>query len=133
MYSGKQAGTPTSDGYKAISINNVKYKAHRLAFLYFHGVLPKYIDHIDQSKVNNRVANLRGVTHKQNLRNMRKKKNNTSGTTGVYWRKDISKWSAQIMVDNVCIPLGLSDDKNIAIQRREDALIKYGFHPNHGG
>lgn len=131
-YCAKEAGASTSDGYLAISINNTKYKAHRLAFLYFHGYMPKYIDHIDQDKTNNRISNLRGVTHKENLMNMRKKKNNTSGVTGVYWRSDIDKWAAQIMVDGRCVPLGTHTDKFEAICARKSAEKRYGFHENHG-
>ena len=97
-YAGKVAGTPHRDGCWLIAINDVKYRAHRLAFLYFHGVLPRYIDHIDHNPLNNKISNLRGVTHQENHRNQTIRKNNTSGIMGVYWRNDIKKWAAQIML-----------------------------------
>ena len=132
MHEGKEAGGPTSDGYLRINLLNKKYKSHRLAFLYVYGYMPKNTDHEDHDGTNNRISNLKDVTHKQNLRNMRMKKSNTSGTTGVYWRKDTKKWAAQIMVDGKCIALGSFDTKTAAKVARKAANTKYGFHRNHG-
>ena len=87
-YAGMVAGGPSSDGYTRISVNNVRYKAHRLAYLYEHGYMPKYIDHIDHDGKNNRIVNLRDVTHQKNHQNQKKNKNNTSGVTGVVFRND---------------------------------------------
>ena len=131
-YSGKEAGAMTSDGYRRISINDVRYKAHRLAFLYARGYMPDNVLHEDQNKLNNRIRNLRDDTHKENCRNQVIRKNNTSGATGVYWRKDIEKWASQIMVDGRCIPLGTYKIKADAVKSRREADKKYGFHKNHG-
>lgn len=131
-YAGEKAGCTSTHGYWRICINDVRYKAHRLAFLYCHGVLPKYVDHIDHDPANNRIGNLRGASHKENLRNQKMRKNNTSGVMGVYWRNDIEKWAAQIMVDDRCIPLGTYIEMEDAIAARENAERLYGFHVNHG-
>ena len=131
-YAGTIAGCKGSHGYWFISIDNQKQRAHRLAFLFVHGVVPKYIDHIDHDPLNNRIDNLRGVTHKQNCRNQVIRKNNSSGVTGVYWRKDINRWAAQIMVDDRCIPLGTYKVKADAVKSRREADKEYGFHKNHG-
>lgn len=131
-YAGEKAGSMTSDGYQGISIENVRYKAHRLAFLYVHGYMPKEVLHEDQNPLNNTINNLRDGSHKDNCRNQVKRKNNTSGVTGVYWRKDINKWAAQIMVDGRCIPLGTYTNKAHAVKARKSANSQYGFHLNHG-
>jgi len=131
-YSGKTAGSVGRHGYWFLAINNVKQRAHRLAFLYYHGVTPKYIDHIDHDPMNNRIVNLRGVTHRENLMNQKMRKNNTSGVMGVYFRNDISKWAAQIAVKNKVIALGTFDDKNDAIIARKQGEVTHGFHENHG-
>ena len=132
MYCGVVAGSDTTSGHTRISFGGVRYKAHSLAFLYVYGYIPKNIDHIDHNGKNNKIKNLRAVTHQENHRNERKSKNNTSGMTGVIWRKDTNKWAAQVMVDGKCVRLGSFKDKKDAIKARKAANIKYGFHKNHG-
>ena len=66
---GKPAGGYNSKGYLVIKINYVDYYAHRLAFVYMYGYMPKEIDHIDRDKGNNRIKNLREVTRQDNILN----------------------------------------------------------------
>jgi len=131
-YSESVAGGKSSDGYLRISIHNARYKSHRLAFLYHHGYMPKCIDHINHDGHDNRIENLRDVSHQVNHKNERKSKNNTSGFTGVVWRKDTSKWQAQITIDSKCVNLGSFENKEDAILARKTANIVYDFHENHG-
>ncbi|QCQ65314.1 HNH endonuclease [Shewanella phage X14] len=108
--------------------------AHRLAWLYMTGSFPKeQIDHVDGNGLNNAFANLRSVTQKENAKNLRMYKNNTSGFTGVAWRKKIKKWQANIRVNKKNIYLGVFHDLADAIKARKEAEFKYGFHKNHGG
>jgi hypothetical protein len=46
---------------------------------------------------------------------------NVSKVTGVYWRKDTSKWRAEITKDGVRKHLGLFETKEEAIKARKDA------------
>ena len=82
---GKRAGSPTNTGYWAISINNQKRLAHRLAWLYVTGTFPLFhIDHRDGNKQNNKFDNLREVSRFGNLQNMRQPtKANKVGLLGV--------------------------------------------------
>jgi hypothetical protein len=67
-----------------IRINRVLYYAHRLAWLYVHGVWPTgVVDHINGDRNDNRIENLRDCTQGQNLANSKKRKSNTSGFKGV--------------------------------------------------
>lgn len=57
--------------------------------------------------------------------NRNKFKNNTSGKTGVYFRKDSLKWRAIINVKGKSISLGSFDSFEEAVKHREQAEIKY--------
>ena len=70
-----------------ISIKKKKYSAHKLAFLYMIGNIPKEIDHEDRDSTNNKWSNLREATHQQNCFNRKKRSNNTSGYKGVFFDK----------------------------------------------
>jgi len=98
----------------------------------FYGYMPVECDHIDGDTLNNNIGNLRSVSSTGNSRNQRKKDNNTSGFTGVYYHKTARKWTAQICIKGKCMNLGSFKEKSDAIEARKEANIKYGFHPNHG-
>lgn len=67
---GSIAGTIDDDGYVRITINNKKYRAQRLAFLYVAGSFPNYeVDHKDRVRTNNAWLNLREATRQQNAAN----------------------------------------------------------------
>lgn len=111
---GDLAGT-LSYGYISISINNKKYQAHRLAWLYMTGAFPQsQIDHRDQNKSNNVWSNLRECTHLQNMTNRNEQKNNTSGYKGVSWCKRIKKWRVCLSFNGRYKHLGYFDDKHSA-------------------
>jgi hypothetical protein len=79
-----------------------KHLAHRLAWLYVHGVWPTHqIDHINGDHSDNRIANLRDVPPRLNKENLRKaQRNNRVGVLGV--RALIGgapRWTAGICVD----------------------------------
>lgn len=57
--------------------------------------------------------------------NTRKKRNNTSGRTGISWHRGVKKWCASIGVDNKIIHLGSFDYKSEAIVARESAELKF--------
>lgn len=82
---GSIVGWIQPNGYRRISIKAKSYQAHRLVWLYHHGHMPKGdIDHINGDKSDNRIENLRDVTHSANTQNCRKaRKNNKSGLLGV--------------------------------------------------
>lgn len=70
---GKEAGSPDDDGYLRIGIDRRRYRAHRLAWFYVHGVWPQMeLDHKDTDRTNNRIANLREATRTVNQQNIRK-------------------------------------------------------------
>ena len=130
---GDIAGHRDTHGYVSIGIDNTVYKAHRLIWVYVNGSPPKgQIDHINQKRSDNRIANLRDVTTIENGQNRKLGSNNSSGMVGVTWNKQKNKWTVGICVDKNNLHLGYFADKNDAFKARAEANIKYGFHENHG-
>lgn len=105
---GDVAGCLNNQGYHRICIDYRDYQAHRLAWLYVHGVWPAHqIDHIDLDRANNRLANLREATKAQNSQNLRDARaNSKSGFLGVSQSKQAGKWRARIMLDGKEYRLG---------------------------
>lgn len=97
-------GTLGKVGRIYTKINQKTYLVHRLIFLFHHGYLPKFIDHIDGNPVNNKIENLREATHRQNCQNRKLAINNTCGYKGV--TKYRNKWMAQIQVNGFKKHLG---------------------------
>ena len=83
---GKVAGSPDTDGYTIIGIDDRPRKAHRLVFLYVFGSCPPIVDHIDGIRVNNRLTNLRGCSRRENTYNRHLCKRNKTGFVGVQYR-----------------------------------------------
>lgn len=84
----------------------------------------KLVDHIYHKKNDNRKSQLRLCSSSENVRN-RSISNSSSGVCGVYWYKREEKWSAEIVVNDQKISLGLFNDKEQAIKVRKEAELKY--------
>ncbi|WFL66414.1 HNH endonuclease [Pantoea sp. X85] len=111
---GDIAGSMSGDGYWQIKIKGRVYKAHRLAWLFVHGVMPPMIDHINGIRSDNRMGNLRACDLFSNMWNMKRSVRNKSGVKGVSWNSQISKWKAQITIRKKCIHLGYYEDLELA-------------------
>lgn len=127
------AGTTSSYfGYVAISVDQVQFKAHRLAFLFMTGELPDEgmeVDHIDGDRKNNRWENLRLVTRGENARNCARRSDNRSGSVGVGFHKGRGQWRARLAKKH----LGWFLTKEEAIEAREAAEEgAEGFTDRHG-
>lgn len=68
---GDLAGNQNLNGYWRIKVNGRSYKRSRLIWLYVHGVdsFPHFLDHINRDRSDDRIENLRLVTHGENQRN----------------------------------------------------------------
>lgn len=131
---GKVAGTLTPRGYISVALFGKKYRAHRIIWEMHYGPVPagKEIDHINGKRAENQIENLRLATSGENHRNMGKRSDNTSGTTGVTFCKVLRKWKAYIKQQRKLIHLGCFTDINDAIAARKAAEVFYGFSERHG-
>lgn len=130
---GKKAGTLDPSGYRKIMLKGTPRWAHRVAWALFYGAWPeKHIDHVNGNCSDNRIANLRCVSHSDNMKNVKKPVTNKSGVVGVFWCQKSEKWKAAIQVDGVSMHIGLYSCFNDAVAARRKAERQYGFHANHG-
>jgi hypothetical protein len=99
VYAGKKAGTLNVEGYRLISINDVYYQAHRLAWLHYYGEWPSStIDHGNHSHDDNRIANLEDATYSEQQHHKTLMKNSKTGVTGVYFSKSLNRFVAHLAV-----------------------------------
>ena len=129
---GSKAGT-VNGGYIKVNIGTKKYLAHRIIWIMQHGSLPTEIDHINCNKLDNRIENLRQVNRTQNRYNIGSYKNNTSGTKGVSYKADLSKWQVSVNIDGKRKYIGVFKDLELAELVAMEARHKYhGVFANNG-
>lgn len=90
------------------------------------------IDHINHTRNDNRIENLRLVSNSSNSKNRRILKRNTSGFNGVYFSSTFKRWIAEATFNGVKYNLGKYKTKEEAIKARRQVNVKLGFHENHG-
>lgn len=124
---GTRAGTAHPEGYIVITIDRVRYLAHRLAWFYIHGVWPPAdTDHINGKRADNRIANLRCATRAENSQNVRcSRRGSELGVLGVSRNRD--KFRACIRIAGVPTHLGTFP----TIEEAEQAYLraKAELHP----
>lgn len=121
---GEIAGT-ANNRYIMIRVNGKKYAAHRLAWLYVYGDMPKMVDHINGNPSDNRIENLRLANHFTNNYNSKLRKDNTSGLKGINWNKKCKLWAVRVSVDGVRKFLGYFDNLEFAELVVKEARDKY--------
>lgn len=133
---GEEAGsirTRNKLSHRFVSFNGVNVAVHRLAWLMSYGEWPKgTVDHRNGVGTDNRLENLRDVTHQQNQRNMKRNAKNTSGVCGVSFCKRSGKWRAQVEIQGKQVWLGYHRSIEDAVKARNNANVQNDFSENHG-
>ncbi|HFR5612474.1 TPA: HNH endonuclease [Yersinia enterocolitica] len=134
QYAGKLAGGIDGQGYRQVTSGYMKVRCHRAVWVFAHGDIPEslYIDHINHIRSDNRINNLRLVTHHQNMKNQAMHSRNTTGANGVGFDRATGKWKATLTHLGSYVSLGYFDSKDQAIKARNDADKRFNFHSNHG-
>ena len=116
FYAARQALLPTERKFTLIFM-------HREIIEVDDGLL---VDHINHKSIDNRKANLRPATPTQSNRNRRKfSGSSNSKYKGVYWKKHIKKWVAQIGVNRKVIHLGCFEKEIDAAKAYDQAARIY--------
>lgn len=122
-------GIVVSYMYTHIRDKNTK-KDHKLS-MHEYLTNQKYVDHKNHNGLDNRRCNLRfpedGITSNQgyNNINMKRRRNNTSGYTGVLYDKKSQKWTANIGINYKTKRLGTFNTYEEAVEARKQGEKKY--------
>ena len=131
-YAGKEAFTYGAPDYLRGSVFGFSSTAHRVIWALVHGEWPTLqIDHINGRRSDNRLANLRLVTHAENSRNVARR-DNRSGVLGVSQHSTTGKWVAQLAINGKNTYIGSFETIDEAAEARRLASQEHGYHPNHG-
>lgn len=122
------------DGYVQVYAFGRSHLAHRVVWEMVNGPIPDgmEIDHINGVRTDNRLKNLRVVTRVDNMRNQKRRCDNTTGYTGVSWEKRLGKYRAGIRTEGVRRHLGIFNTAEEAHSAYLVAAQQLGFHVNHG-
>ncbi len=86
--------------YCRITVDDIAYKAHRLAWYYMTKEWPKKsIDHIEGDGSDNRWNNLRLASHSENQWNAKRRNDNSSGYKGVCFSTAKQSWMFSLQVN----------------------------------
>ena len=103
-----------------------QHKNNKATIISMHRAIMKppkgmVVDHINGNGLDNRKKNLRVCTNAENCRNAKKPKNNKSGHTGIFWRKEDKGWQVNICVNYKQKYLGVYKKPEDAIRVRKAA------------
>lgn len=132
---GAYAGCVTKrDGYVRVNVYGKPRLAHRIIWEMVNGLIPEgmQIDHINGRRDDNRMDNLRLVTHSGNARNTKRRRDNGSGYVGVCWAAHAGKYRAYINSEGARRYLGYFTTAEEAHQAYLAVACGLGFHENHG-
>ena len=113
-------------GYVICNITvNGKQKKMKLHRFIINAPDHSIVDHKDKNKLNNQLSNLRIVSSVESNQNNVKRKDNTSGVTGVIWERKKKMWRAFIYINSKRKHILITKDKERAICARLKAELEY--------
>lgn len=126
---GQRAGDPTGTGYWRVQINKSRYQAHRLVWLWAYGQFPdRQIDHINGDRSDNRLANLRLATNKENHENVKLRADSATGVRGVHLHTRGNRYIAQVCHNGVGKHIGSFrslEDAQAAVRKARDSVFTH--------
>jgi hypothetical protein len=139
---GSKAGSlDKASGYLQITIEYKSYLAHRLAWYFIHGTVPRQIDHINRIRSDNRLVNLRIATTENNMANTIAYSTSKSGIKGLSYNERYKHYHAAIAsggtqrqkrfyLRDYATPEQAKEDALVWLQLQRNEL--HGMFANHG-
>lgn len=125
-YAEKPAGQINDQGYVRITLRPYgQFRSHRLIWKMVYGEEAEYCDHINGTRNDNRLTNLRSVDMTTNNRNVRHREV-ASG------HKGITLHQGGLRVRTCGYDANFKDDLELALLFRDEVWAKNGYGPNHG-
>lgn len=124
---GKKAGCIRGN-YLVIKIDSYPFRAHRLAWFIHTGEQPYIIDHINGNTTDNRICNLRNVTHSENAKNHAQSLNKSGLPCGVRLLPSgmfQSRVTCNKKVHNLGVFSLLFDAENACIEKRTELFGEF--------
>jgi hypothetical protein len=118
-----------NNGYLRTCINKHSVYAHRIIWRMVYGEDALVIDHINGDGTDNRLVNLRSVTHAVNSRNAARRHGRVSG---VYKHSQVIGWYAQVVMSGK-VKTKLFLTKEEAVEWRLENARANGFTDRHLG
>ncbi len=128
---GFRASGKAKGGYRRVTFLGKRYPEHRLIWSIHHGYLDPAleVDHINRIRDDNRIENLRAVTHQENARNTPLRVTNRTGRSGVRFNPSCNTWTASIKSYGRFIYLGTFDTRAEAVAARHAAELVSWYSP----
>ena len=122
---GKEAGCKSSGAYGVVNLDGNAYSVHKVIFTMHHGYMPVVVDHINLTKTDNSIENLRAADHHTNNYNKSVQKNNKLGMKNICWHSQNKKWLVQLTQKGKKIVSFMTDDLELAQLVAHEARDKY--------
>lgn len=122
---GRMAGHPNAEGYMTCIFFGKPWLVHRLIWLYVHDRMPVEIDHINGTRDDNRLCNIREVQVGENQRNTAKHR--AGRLLGAYYRKNRGDWNASLWWNKKLLNLGYypsAAEAHAAWRSKREELIR---------
>ncbi|TXK26546.1 hypothetical protein FVR03_21730 [Pontibacter qinzhouensis] len=124
-------------GYPRTGLSvNGKYKSYKVHRIVAQVFIPNpdnkpFLDHINGNRADNRIENLRWVSHRENGRNQTVHRSNkgTSKFYGVSWHTRDEIWISQIKIGYQNLYLGCFKQEEDAAKAYDKALEELGLEP----
>jgi len=130
---GGRADKLNARGYAVLQIAKRPFLAHRVVWGFHCGAWPDGpLDHINGTRSDNRIDNLRCVTTRGNNVNKALDKRNGYGCHGIFRIHRLERYGASINFEGRTVYLGSFKTLEEAVAARKAAEPVYGYHENHG-